>query len=166
MVALVRLGGASRFGHLQAQHISRRYTFTMATCTPAVWNGKETVKQPNPSKTCGWAKKTAKEDEEDAPAADPKAPNCVTWNSLHTDCLVEWLENNVEDRQRLFSDLAQDAKKQKCCILTAKKSGKTNFHVKMANYIFLVDNNMKVRDDLRVNGVVKYAKAVKNRISR
>jgi len=36
----------------------------------------------------------------------------------------------------------------------------------MANYIFSVDNNMKVRDDLRVNGVVKYAKAVENRIGR
>ena len=138
----------------------------MATRTPAVWNGKETIKQPNPSKTHGRAKKTAKEDKEDTPTADPKAPNRVTWNSLRTDCLVEWLENNVEDHQRLFSDLAQDAKKQKCRILTAKKSGKTDFHVKMANYIFLVDNNLKVRDDLRVNGVVKYAKAIENRISR
>jgi len=138
----------------------------MATHTPAVRNGKETVKQPNPSKTHGQAKKTAKEDKEDTPAADPKAPNCVTWNSLHTDHLVKWLENNVKDRQRLFSDSAQDAKKQKRHILTAKKSGKTDFHVKMANYIFLVDNNMKVRDDLRVNRVVKYVKAVKNCIGR
>jgi len=138
----------------------------MATHTPAVWNGKETVKRPNPSKTHGRAKKTAEEDKEDAPAADPKAPNCVTWNSLRTDRLVEWLKNNVEDCQRLFSDLAQDAKKQKRRILTAKKSGKTDFHVKMANYIFSVNNNMKVRDDLRVNRVVKYAKAVKNRIGR
>jgi len=138
----------------------------MATHTPAVRNGKETVKRPNPSKTHGRAKKTAEEDEEDAPATGPKAPNRVTWNSLRTDCLVEWLKNNVEDRQRLFSDSAQDAKKQKRCILTAKKSGKTDFHVKMANYIFSVDNNMKVRDDLRVNGVVKYVKAVENRIGR
>jgi len=138
----------------------------MATRTPAVQNGKETIKRPNPSKAHGWAKKTAEEDKEDTPAADPKAPNRVTWNSLHTDSLVEWLKNNVEDCQRLFSNLAQDAKKQKCHILTAKKSGKTNFHVKMANYIFSVDNNMKVRDDLRVNGVVKYVKAIKNCISR
>jgi len=138
----------------------------MATCTPAVRNGKETIKRPNPSKTCGWAKKTAEEDEEDAPTTDPKAPNHVTWNSLCTDRLVEWLKNNVEDRQRLFSDSAQDAKKQKHRILTAKKSGKTDFHVKMANYIFSVNNNLKVRDDLRVNGVVKYVKAVENRIGR
>ena len=39
------------------------------------------------------------------------------------------------------------------------------FHVKMAHYIFSVDENAKIRDDVKVNGANDYAKVVENRIA-
>ena len=115
-----------------------------------------------PSKPHGsQAKNAADKDGEDNPM-DPKGRH-VKWNSQHTEQLVEWLENNIEDRQRLFSDLAQDAKDESCCPCVAK-SPKTVYHVKMANYIFSVDDNENVKDDLKANRV-KYSKAVENCIA-
>jgi hypothetical protein len=69
----------------------------------------------------------------------------------------------VKEHQRLFSNSAQDAKEEKCRPHTAR-SGKTHFHIKIAEYIFSVNKSAKIRDDLRENGVVKYVKAVENRI--
>jgi len=109
----------------------------------------------------GQAKNAADEDGEDNPA-DPKGRR-VKWNSQRTERLVEWLENNVEDRQQLFSNLAQDAKDESRRPRVAK-SPKTVYHIKMANYIFSVDDNENVKDDLKANGV-KYSKAVENRIA-
>jgi len=57
----------------------------------------------------------------------------------------------------------QDAKDESCCPHIAK-SLKTVYHVKMANYIFLVDDDENVKDDLKANGV-KYSKAVENCIA-
>jgi len=56
----------------------------------------------------------------------------------------------------------QDAKDEshRSCVA---KSPKTIYHVKMANYIFLVDDDENVKDDLKANGV-KYSKAVENHI--
>lgn len=113
----------------------------------------------------GQAKKIVDEDEDDSPVADPKSGiRRVSWNLPRTDRLVEWLEDNVEDRQKLFSDSAQDAKEENRRRRTAKGS-KTCFHVKMAHYIFSVDENAKIRDDVKVNGANDYAKVVENRIA-
>ena len=79
--------------------------------------------------------------------------------------LVEWLESHVEDRQRLFSDSAQDAKEGNRRRRTAK-TGKGTFHLKMAEDIFSVDEDAKIRDDLRANGAKRYAKVVENHITR
>ena len=128
-----------------------------------------------PVKRSGRTKKipppeiTVDDDKEDTtaiPVVDSKAtmPR-VIWNSKRTDRLVEWLENNVEDRQRLFSDSAQDAKEEKCCCHVAKNA-KTSFHIKMAEYIFSADEDARVRDDLKAQGAKQYAKAVENRIMR
>jgi len=109
----------------------------------------------------GQAKNAADEDGKDNPV-DPKGRH-VKWNSQHTEWLVEWLENNIEDCQQLFSDLAQDAKDESHhpCIA---KSLKTVYHVKMANYIFSVNDDENVKDDLKANRV-KYSKAVENHIT-
>ena len=109
----------------------------------------------------GQAKNAANEDGKDNPT-DPKG-RCIKWNSQCTEQLVEWLENNVEDCQQLFSDLAQDAKDESCYPHIAK-SLKTVYHVKMANYIFLVDKDKNIKDDLKANRV-KYSKAVENHIA-
>ena len=121
-----------------------------------------------PGKASGrQAKKTANEDEEDTPGpgdSNSSGPRII-WDAPRTDRLIEWLENNVEDRQRLFSDSAQDAKEQNRRRRTAKNM-KTSFHLKMAEYIFSVDNDVRVRDDLRVHGPKRYVKTVENRITK
>ena len=43
---------------------------------------------------------------------------------------------------------------------------KTSFHLKMAEYIFSVDNDERVRDDLRAHGPKKYVKTVENHITK
>lgn len=113
----------------------------------------------------GRTRKTTEEDEEvavtDLKAGAPR----VLWNSNRTERLVEWLENNVEDRQRLFSDSAQDAKEENRRRRTAK-SVKTGFYIKIAEYVFSADEDARIRDDLKENGAKRYAKAVENRIAR
>jgi len=117
-----------------------------------------------PAKRRGRGRKATDEEEDDDAAGSKPVPR-VIWNAKRTELLVEWLENNVEDRQRLFSDSAHDAREENRRPRTAK-SVKTSFHVKMAAYIFSVDEDAKVRDDLKARGAKRYAKAVENRITR
>lgn len=135
---------------------------------------KANTQGPTPSsktqlaKRSGRARKPADEDEEleDAAIADSKAvAPCIIWNVKRTDRLVEWLENNVEDRQQLFSGLAQDTKGENRR-RRMTKNVKTSFHIKMAEYIFLADEDARVRDDLKAHGAKRYAKAVENHITR
>jgi len=69
------------------------------------------------------------------------------WNNQHTKCLVSWLEDNIGDHQRLFSDLAQDAKEEHCCPCVAKNR-KIIYHIKIAECIFAVDKSAKIRAPL------------------
>jgi hypothetical protein len=119
-----------------------------------------------PVKRGSRARKPAEEDEEEEVTADLKAgaPR-VLWTSDRTERLVEWLENNVEDHQRLFSDSAQDAKEEKRRRRTAK-SVKTSFYIKIAEYVFSADKDVRIRDDLKEHGGKRYAKTVENRITR
>ena len=122
------------------------------------------IKGPEPpSETRGGrAKKITDEDEDDAAVADPKGriPR-ITWNLPRTDRLVKWLENNVEDCQKLFSDSVQDAKEGK----RRRRTAKACIHVKMADYVFSVDEDVGIRDDVKVRGAKDYAKVVENRIA-
>ncbi|KAH9060603.1 hypothetical protein EDB87DRAFT_1547080, partial [Lactarius vividus] len=87
----------------------------------------------------------------------------VHWDDFRTDRLVDWLEDNPEDRQKLFSDLSHDAKKENRPRCVAKGS-KSIFHNKMAEYIFSVDVDARVRVEVKED-IKKYSKAVENRIS-
>ncbi|KAH8980434.1 hypothetical protein EDB86DRAFT_2747457, partial [Lactarius hatsudake] len=87
----------------------------------------------------------------------------VHWDDFCTDRLIDWLESNPKDRQKLFSDLSHDAKKEnqpRC----AAKGSKSVFHIKMAEYIFSVDVDARVCVEVKED-IKKYSKAVKNRIS-
>jgi len=42
---------------------------------------------------------------------------------------------------------------------------KTTFYAKIVEYVFLVDEDVKVRDDLRAHGMKRYVKAIENRIA-
>ena len=125
------------------------------------------IKEPEPpSKTHhDRAKKITDEDKDDAAVAESKRriPR-ITWNLPRTDRLVKWLENNVEDRQKLFSDLAQDAKEGKRRRRTTEGT-KTYIHIKIADFIFSVDEDVGIRDDVKVHGAKDYAKVVENRIA-
>jgi hypothetical protein len=141
----------------------------MSTRSTSERTPRVVIKGPEPpSETHGGrAKKITDEDEDedDAAVADPKGriPR-ITWNLPRTDRLVKWLENNVEDRQNLFSDSTQDAKEGKRR-RRATKGTKTCIHVKMADYIFSVDEDVTIRDDVKVHGAKNYAKVVENRIA-
>jgi len=138
----------------------------MSTC---VWKGKGVTKDPRPSGKPhgGWAKKTIDEDKEDATgdSKESKGIFCVQWNLQCTERLVDWLENNVKDCQRLFSDSALDAKAEKQPHITAK-GVKTNFHIKIAEYVFSLDKNKSVRAHVEEHGGKKYVKAIENHIFR
>jgi hypothetical protein len=43
---------------------------------------------------------------------------------------------------------------------------KTGFYLKMAEYIFSIDEDERIRDDIKTNGAKKYCKAVENCIAR
>jgi hypothetical protein len=100
------------------------------------------------------------DDDEAAPA---KGVQRVHWNNDRTDHLIEWLEENPEDRQRLFGDAAQDARQENRAQRVAK-GAKSEFHAKIALYVFSVDPDERIRTDL-AKDPTKYAKAVENRIS-
>ena len=144
------------------------HTHPFVMSTHAASNRKST-QQPKPSnkaqpvKHGGRARKTADEDEEDMVVDSKAGPPRILWNANRTERLIQWLEDNVEDRQRLFSDSAQDAREENRPRLTAK-SVKTNFHLRMAEYIFLVDEDERVRDDVKLHGAKGYTKVVENRI--
>ncbi|KAH9023020.1 hypothetical protein EDB84DRAFT_1254982, partial [Lactarius hengduanensis] len=87
----------------------------------------------------------------------------ILWDDIRTERLVDWLEDNPEDRQKLFSDSSHDAKQENRPRRVAKGS-KSAFHVKMAEYIFCVDADLKVREEIK-GDTKKYAKAVENRIT-
>lgn len=95
---------------------------------------------------------------------EPIERSRVQWDDLRTDRLVDWLEDNPEDRQKLFSDSSHDAKKENRPRRVAKGS-KSVFHVKMAEYVFSVDEDPKVRLEVKED-VKKYSKAVENRITQ
>ena len=152
------------------------HPFVMSTRAASIRKSRAT-EGPKPSNRAqpanrrGRARKTADKDEEDtivgskaAPAA-PAAPPRLVWDAKRTDRLVQWLEDNVEDRQRLFSDSAQDAKEQGRRSRTAKTS-KTSFHLKMAEYIFSVDEDERIRDYVKLHGAKRYIKVVENHISK
>lgn len=113
----------------------------------------------------GQAKKTVDLDKDEAPADLNNSIVCIIWDLPCMEHLVQWLEDNVEDHQRLFSDLAQDAKDEKCHTHVAK-SAKGTFYTKMADYIFSADNNVKIRDQMKIKGPQIYAKVIENRIAK
>ena len=109
-------------------HTSLHFIRNSMSFTMSAWARKIIVKGPKPPcKPCGGqAKKTVDLDKDKAPADSNDSIVCITWDLPCMEHLVQWLEDNVEDHQRLFSDLAQDAKDEKCHTHVAK-SGKVSW---------------------------------------
>lgn len=107
------------------------------------------------------------EDGKGAAAKDGKGTKAlkVYWDKdpSRTDCLIEYLKDNPEDRQKLFSDSSQDTKAESRKRRVAKGS-KSAFYTKIANAVFSVDDDKSVREDFE-RDPGKYGKSVENCIS-
>ena len=109
-------------------------------------------------------------DEEDATSQLPPASSKVrrmmriSWTTARTERLLDWLEENPADRQKLFSDSTKDAKEEGRRKRVAKGT-KSEFHKSIAQFVFSVDADKGVRDDFAVNGG-NYTKSVDNYLGR
>jgi hypothetical protein len=88
----------------------------------------------------------------------------IYWSSPRTERLLDWLEENPEERQKLFSDSSKDAKDEGRRKHVAK-STKSEFHKMIAISVFSVDSDANVRNDCASNPVA-YTKSVDNYLSR
>ena len=98
-------------------------------------------------------------DEEDTAIQRTKIRR-TSWTPARTERLLDWLEENPADRQKLFSDSSKDAKDEGRRKRVAKGT-KSEFHKLIATYVFSVDANKDVRADFVVN-VGNYTKSVDN----
>ena len=88
----------------------------------------------------------------------------ISWTTARTERLLDWLEENPMDRQKLFSDSTKDAKDEGRRKRVAKGT-KGEFHKLIANYVFSADADKGVRDDFAENSG-KYTKSVDNYLGR
>jgi hypothetical protein len=100
---------------------------------------------------------------DDDEAAPSKGPQRVHWNDPRTNLLIDWLQDNPDDRHRLFSDSVQNAKNENRARRVAK-GVKSVFHAKIARFVFSLDPDEGVRADLDKD-LSKYTKAVENRLA-
>ena len=110
-------------------------------------------------------------DEEDATVATSQSQPTkgrrmmrISWTTARTERLLDWLEENPVDRQKLFSDSTKDAKDEGRRKRVAKGT-KSEFHKSIAIFVFSVDTDKGVRDDFTVNGS-NYTKSVDNYLGR
>ena len=98
-------------------------------------------------------------DEENA-TAQPAKVRHTSWMTARTECLLDWLEENPVDRQKLFSDSTKDAKDEGRRKRVAKGT-KSKFHKLIATFVFSVDADKDVREDFAANPG-NYTKSVDN----
>ncbi|KAJ7157566.1 hypothetical protein C8R43DRAFT_826483, partial [Mycena crocata] len=90
----------------------------------------------------------------------------VSWDKDPTraERLLDWLETNVDDRIKLFSDSTQDAAQEG----RKKKKGKTPkiaYYKMIAEKVFSVDADESLRADYQKKPI-RYARSVENYIKR
>lgn len=88
----------------------------------------------------------------------------IHWNAARTERLLDWLEENPADRQKLFSDSSKDAKDEGRRKRVAKGT-KAEFHKLIATFVFSADNDPNVRAHFATN-TVSYTKSVDNYLAR
>ncbi|KAF8464983.1 hypothetical protein DFH94DRAFT_614722, partial [Russula ochroleuca] len=89
-------------------------------------------------------------------------PRRIVWNVDWIELLLDWLEENPKERQKLFSDSSKDAKDEGRCKHVAKGS-KSEFHRMIAAVVFSVDSDADICVDFQVNPT-NYTKSVDNYI--
>ena len=84
----------------------------------------------------------------------------ISWTTAQTEWLLDWLEENPVNWQKLFSDSTKDAKDEGWQKHVAKGT-KSEFHKLIAFFVFSVDVDKEVWDDFAVNGG-NYTKSIDN----
>ena len=102
-------------------------------------------------------------DEENA-TAQPAKVRRTSWTTARTERLLDWLEENPVDRQKLFSDSTKDAKDEGRRKRVAKGT-KSEFHKLITTFVFSVDADKDVREDFAANPG-NYTKSVDNYLGR
>ena len=97
-------------------------------------------------------------DNEDTAKQTSKARR-ISWTSARTEHLLDWLDENPIDWQKLFSDSSKDAKEgwQKC----VAKGTKSEFHKMITTFVFSADADSKTCLDFSSNAG-NYTKSVDN----
>ena len=110
------------------------------------------------------ASSVAPSDSEQPPTSKqaPKAHQ-IYWNGARTERLLDWLEENPEDHQKLFSNSSKDAKEEVQCKCVAKGT-KSEFPKMIATSVFSVDDAANVHADFCSNPV-NYTKSIDNDIT-
>jgi hypothetical protein len=156
-------------------HIATFNTLTMAPKTKKGANLKADTKPPasgakrarKPSSKVAESAATLESSDEDVATSHPvKARRMmrISWTTARTERLLDWLEENPVDRQKLFSDSTKDAKDEGRRKRVAKGT-KGEFHKLIAVYVFSVDADKGVRDDFAANSG-NYSKSVDNYLGR
>ena len=87
----------------------------------------------------------------------------ISYEKNHcTDCIIDWLTNNINDHIHLFSDNVQDASAEGRQIQTSKTS-KMIYYQKIAAAIFENDHEEK---EHYAEDPERYAKSIENHICR
>ena len=98
-------------------------------------------------------------DDEDT-TTQPAKVCCTSWTTARTEQLLNWLEENLVDWHKLFSDSTKDAKDEGWQKHIAKGT-KSKLHKLIAPYVFSVDADKDVQDDFAAN-LGNYTKSVDN----
>ncbi|KAJ7233813.1 hypothetical protein C8J57DRAFT_1532137 [Mycena rebaudengoi] len=118
-----------------------------------------------PSSRKPKAPKRADADVDDGKAGKSSGPH-IYWDkdTSRTERLLDWLDNNPADRQKLFSDSTKDASKEGR--KARKASGaKTIYYTKIADAVFSVDADPAVREAFKKDST-PYVRSVENYVSR
>ena len=117
------------------------------------------------AKAANLTTNTVATSDSEQPQTSKQAPKThqIHWSIAGMEWLLNWLEENPEDHQKLFSDSSKDAKEEGQHKHVAKGT-KSEFHKMIATSVFSVDNDTNVCADFHSNPI-NYMKSVDNYIT-
>src|ERR1700720_619520 len=141
-------------------------TTNKSSATKAPASSSHSHKSKKDPPTLASKDESSLESEVESSAKRPRkstGPGQITWSDLsRTDRLLNWLDQNAEDWQKLFSDSSQDARKEQRRRRVAPGS-KAVYHLQIATAVFSVDAKSDIREEFKVDSD-KYAKPVENHL--
>lgn len=137
-----------------------------AAAKPQPTSAPKRARKPSSKATESASVDSTDEDATSQPQPPAKARRMmrISWTTARTERLLDWLEENPVDRQKLFSDSTKDAKDEGRRKRVAKGT-KAEYHKLIAVYVFSVDVDKGVWDDFAVNSA-NYTKSVDNYLGR